>query len=706
MEGGQDILQMVAFFLHLSGAAACVVALAWIMRHGDRARADRIPILAALGCTAGWSVMHAALGPLSLLTAAMEIVRNLSWIFVLYSLFANDGRHESMKPIRPVVMALAFVEFLQLCLITIAANLALTSDLQVLVLQIVVMFRILVAVGALVLLHNLYVGATQSTRQILRWTTAAFAALWAFDLNVYTVAYLGGAFPFELSAVRGLVVAVAAVPLAIGATRGAASMRLRPSRTLAFQTLSLILIGAYLLVMVGVAQSLNMLGGNVGRLAQVGFTFAASVVALLWLPSARLRGWLRVTAVKHLFQHRYDYRAEWLRFTQTISRGTEDGQSLHERAIKAMADITDSPSGLLFLREELGSLELAARWNWKDIEVPRGSIGTGLSDLFEQRTFIVDADDVRAGKDQHGEGQLMPAWLLQDDKAWAIVPLLHFDRLTGVIVLARPSEPRSLDWEDFDLLRVVGQQLASYIAEHSGQKSLMEAARFDEFNRRIAFVMHDIKNLASQLSLLSRNAEKHAENPEFRADMLVTLRNSGEKLNTLLARLNRYGGKGPDKKSQIDLLEVVDRVAVRYKSQAHISVIERNNATVLADSENLEQALVHLVQNAVDAGTEDDRVYLNVLLEGVSARIEILDSGSGMSADFVRDGLFKPFVSSKQSGFGIGAFEARELIRAMGGRLDVDSREGLGTRFTVTFPLSQFAGAEPGEVSKPDSEVA
>ena len=133
----------------------------------------------------------------------------------------------------------------------------------------------------------------------------------------------------------------------------------------------------------------------------------------------------------------------------------------------------------------------------------------------------------------------MPQWLVEEHAAWALVPLLHFDRLVGLVVLGRPLLARKLDWEDFDLLRVVGQQLASYIAEHNGQSALLEASRFDEFNRRIAFVMHDIKNLASQLALLARNAERHADNPAFRKDMLVTLTNAADKLNALLARLSR-----------------------------------------------------------------------------------------------------------------------------------------------------------------------
>jgi hypothetical protein len=170
--------------------------------------------------------------------------------------------------------------------------------------------------------------------------------------------------------------------------------------------------------------------------------------------------------------------------------------------------------------------------------------------FFEQHGFIVDLDEVRAGTDHQGERARVPGWLVEDREAWALVPLLHFERLVGMVVLGRPPVTRQLDWEDFDLLRVVGQQLASYLAENNGQVALLEANRFDEFNRRIAFVMHDIKNLASQLSLLSRNAERHAENPAFRADMLVTLRNSTDKLNACsrafraMARPRRKSSRG------------------------------------------------------------------------------------------------------------------------------------------------------------------
>ncbi|MDN3645560.1 PEP-CTERM system histidine kinase PrsK [Pontixanthobacter aestiaquae] len=701
-----DFGNLLGFALYLIGGALCAISAVWIAARGDTDRPDHRGLIGALGLTALWCLVVAALGPLSLPALCVEIGRNLAWIFVLFRLFALDGRHQTLKPMRAVIIVLTFVELLQFGLLFVAQRWAITLELNELVFQVSAMFHIMVAVGALVLLHNLYVGATSTARPMLRWSAGGLAALWAFDLHFFTAAYIGGTIPQELVIIRGLVVGLIAVPLAVGSKRSYALMRLKPSRSVTFQSLSLLAIGAYLLLMAGIAQSLSALGGDLGRLAQVGFIFIAVVWSLLWLPSQRLRGWIRVTAIKHLFQHRYDYRAEWLRFTQTIGHGDRTREPLEERIVKALADITDSPSGLLLLPGENEGFELAAQWAWKTVEVPSDPLPAELIKLFEEKNFILDVDDVRKGIDQHGEAGLLPDWIRDEINAWAVVPLRHFDRITGVVVLTRPADPRRLDWEDFDLLKVVGQQLASYLAEQSGQEALMESARFDEFNRRIAFVMHDIKNLASQLSLLARNAERHAENPDFRADMLVTLRNSADKLNALLARLGRYGATNSENCEDIDLCTVARRVVSQYEGVHAVSLVRSEPAKVRADLEGLEQALVHLVQNAIDASDPGSPVYLDVSADGVRARIEVVDSGVGMSPEFIRTSLFKPFVSSKNGGFGIGAFEAREIVRAMGGRLQVDSREGLGTRFIVSFPLAAVAGFLNSSSPHKTAEVA
>lgn len=700
-----SLIQPLGMIAGIAGAVACVLAAAWIYQRGEAQRQERGAAMLALLLAALWAGLCAAFGATDFSSQLAESARNIAFIYLLFRLFANDGRDASMRMVRSLVITLFVVELFQPLLLVLDQRFAAIPEAQALIFQISAILHLLVTIGSLVLLHNLYAGAATTSRKLLRWSALALAGFWLFELNYYTIAYLSGAAPDLLTALQGIVIAAFAVCLSLGSHSQNAGLEFSPSRAVTFRSLSLLLITGYLLAMVVIAQSLAAMGGELGRFSQVGFLVLACVVAVIWIPSKKARGWLRVNLTKHLFQHRYDYRAEWLRFTDTVGRNEGNDATLHDRAIKAIADITDSRGGVLLIPNEEAELELASQWRWTNVNVPSPAAECGFAGALEQSGYIVDFDDLRSGVEMPVESAIFPKWLIDNEDVWAAVPLLHFERLVGVVVLSRPTIRRRLDWEDFDLLRVAGRQLASYLAEQSGHQALMEASRFDEFNRRIAFVMHDIKNLASQQNLLAKNAEKHADNPEFRKDMLITLRNSAEKLNTLLARLGRYGSGKPTELVEVELSTLVTEIAKRFVGGHRVEIAQAQSSMVKCDAEALTQAIQHLVQNAVDASSNGAPVFLNVTNDGAYGRIEIVDSGDGMTPDFIRNGLFKPFVSSKDGGFGIGAFEASELVRAMGGRLNVESRAGLGTRFMVTLPLAathQFLNANNG----PESEVA
>ncbi len=683
---------------HLAAACSAATLAVWLLGRRERLGDAGMPLAIALALSASWAITVAATNSESAAAALIESARNLSLLFVVWRLFRVDGRHALMKPVRPMIAALAAVEIIQAAMMVVLHRKLAGVFAQDAVFMICVSFRLMLVTGGLVLLHNLFSGASQQARLALRWPTAALALIWLFDLNLYTVAYLEQSWPVGLAALRGIILAVAVALLIPAVAQRRDELHFSPSRAVAFQFVSLTGIVFYLVGMVLLARWISLVGGDYAQLLQFGVLIVASTLVLLALPSRRVRGWLKVTLVKHLFRHRYDYRSEWLRFAQTIGRAGENAPPLEERAVQAIAQITDSPSGLLLTPGEHGDLVLAGRWQWPSPDVPASALGFEAVRFFEQTGYVVELDAMRAGKAGRDWAAAIPQWLLEKTQAWTLVPLRHHERLVGLVVLARPPHVRQLDWEDFDLLRVVGQQLATTLAEHAGQDALTEASRFDEFNRRIAFVMHDIKNLASQLGLLARNAEHHAENPEFRADMLVTLRNSADKLNALIARLSRYRSGGYDAVSEFDVGELISQVAAQFSSNHQVVITENEGGVIIANREALEQALIHIVQNAVDAsepsanGKGTTPVFLSQTGNGLQVRIEIVDSGAGMTPEFVRSRLFKPFASSKQGGFGIGAFEARELIRTMKGRLDVESREGLGTRFIIHLPLSSAAG--------------
>jgi putative PEP-CTERM system histidine kinase len=421
-----------------------------------------------------------------------------------------------------------------------------------------------------------------------------------------------------------------------------------------------------------------------------GMILGTAVLAL----SQWARGWAKVKIAKHLFEHRYDYRGEWLRFADTVGRSDGDALPLGERLIKAFADILEAPGGLLLVPENTGAIGVSASWNWA------GDMPT-VDDPGEARAFwgvveregrILDLDAHRRGLGGERDRQVpVPRWLAEEGGAWAGIPLIHHERLVGLVLLSAPDYRRPLDWEDFDLLRTAGRQAASSLAEALGQDALANAQRFEEFNRRFAFILHDIKNLVSQLSLLARNAERHADNAEFRADMVATLQGSVGKMNELLARLAPHSPARVQRLEPEPLRPSLTAAIAARRGDHDVKLLGDTSLWALFDAAALEQAVGHLLQNAVEACSATLPVTVRVGCKDGTVSIAIADKGVGMDSDFVRNRLFQPFSSSKPGGFGIGAFEARSLVTAMGGRLTVDSRPGRGTIFTILLPATDPA---------------
>lgn len=685
------MIALIGLWSHALAAILYGALALWQLRYWNAGARNR-PLFGAFAVTALWAIFVALIGPGSVAAGVAETGRNFAFLAFMFAIF-DEADGDRQPAVKLVYTVLAAVIGLQLTLAGVIPGFAtkpLIHDALSAAAQII---GLTVAAGSLVLVHNLYGQAAPDSRWGIRLPMIALAATWAYDLNLYTVAWLSRGPVEDLVAMRGAVLAML-VPLFALSTRRNREWRVQISRAATFQSLSVIGIFAYLLLMMSATRILEIVGGEWVRIGQVAVIFVMTLAAMVLVPSGRMRAWTRVMLAKHLFEHRYDYRDEWLRFTRTIGVAGEDEAPLAQRIVKALADIAEAPGGLLLVAEADGRFSVGAEWRWRHA-LPRCNGSAELIKALESHAFVLDMESARGGRIRIGETELAaPAWLTGMEDAWAGVPLLHNDRLVGMVVLEHPLVRRPLDWEDFDLFRTAGMQAASYLAEARGQEALADAQRFDEFNRRFAFIMHDVKNLVSQLSLVIRNAERHADKPEFRQDMIATLESSVKKMNDLLARLSRGGSNvEAEPVRAISVASTVASVA-EVKRRVHPVEVEGDcSLAALADPSRLAQALMHFVQNAIDASAAGAAVTLRYAQRGREAAIEVEDRGRGMSAEFIRTRLFQAFASTKESGFGVGAFEAKGLVAAMGGRIDVESREGAGTRFTILLPLAESAGA-------------
>ena len=672
-------------------AAVLYATLAVSQLRYARGDARNVRLVVAFAVTALWAACTAVLGPEQVLPLLLSCARTFAFLSFMYAILRSAEEDDRQRAVKVVYFTVAAVIGLQ---ITVTGILPRFEDVPLIhrtLMSTAHMLGLTVAAGCLVLVHNIYGQAAPDSRWNIRLPMIGLAGMWIYDLHLNTLGYLGGGPVEDLYALRGTILAMLVPAFALGSRHGN-DWKIRLSRAATFQSISALAILAYLLLMMSASRVLEIIGGDWARIAQLALIFATSLAALILLQSGTARAWLRVMLVKHLFQHRYDYRAEWLRFTRTMGAGGNVAP-IEDRIVKAIADLADSPAALLVVPDANDRLTPVTGWNWPQVEARSHSGEAELVRFIEASTHIIEFDAVRNGcLAANGERIPVPEWMA-DGLAWAGVPLIHNERLVGLVLLGHPLVRRPLDWEDFDLFRTAGKQAASYFAEARSHHALADAQRFDEFNRRFAFIMHDIKNLVSQISLVARNAERHADNPEFRADMVATLQSSVKKMNDLLARLSRGNATDAQPPKPLSVHPVVCAVA-EVKRRVHpIEVVGEPWLCAIADRTRLEQALVHLVQNAIDASPPEEPVRIGISIRDGELAIEIADHGQGMSAEFIRTRLFQPFASTKQGGFGIGAFEARTLIASMGGRLEVESREQQGTRFTIFLPSAEEASA-------------
>ncbi|WP_409983043.1 XrtA/PEP-CTERM system histidine kinase PrsK [Roseateles sp.] len=553
------------------------------------------------------------------------------------------------------------------------------------------------AVLGLALLEQLLRNSAADARWNARPVCLGLGLTFSFDLFIFSLAALFERSDAELLSVRGLVHALAMPLLAIASRRQADWFdRLHISRAAVFHSATLLLVGGYLLMVAGVGYYVRYSGGSLGRALSVAVVFVA-LVGLAWLAlSGTVRSRLRVYISKNFFSYRYDYREEWLGFNRLLSQGA-DSQTLGETVVRALANLVESPSGAIWSLNVAGTeLRQTVAWN-----LPRQfgaeRLDDSLASFLSRTGWIILLDDLRHDASKYPELQA-PAWLTEDAQHWLVLPLVSGNSLTGFAVLGRPRVPIEVDWEVRDLLLAAASQAAGYLRQAQALEALLEARKFEAFNRMSAFVVHDLKNIVTQLSLMLRNAKRLRDNPEFQQDMLDTVDSAVEKMRQLMLQL-REGEKPHGVTSGVDLAELARRLqnAARLKGrelQLHVA----SAVSTRGHTERLERVLGHMVQNAFDATPPDGEVAMWLDAQGSQARVRIIDTGCGMTEDFIQNRLFKPFQTTKTSGMGIGAHESHQYVQELGGSIQVESTVNKGTSITLLLPLfhaqSEASGLE------------
>ena len=692
MEEGRSALDIFAL-VGYGASGALFLLLSLVLLTGWRGRLQGGLLVAATLTTALWAAILAAQAAWHRVPVeglwAVEALRDLAWILFLVRLLrlqagADARRGRVLRWTRLGAVALTLLLLLPLESLLSRSGLFGAYGIN----SARLILEVLVAVGGLVLVEQVFRNTPFQHRWGVKFLCLGVGGLFAFDFFFFADALLFQRLDFNIWVARGAASALAAPLIGVSAARNPQwSFDLFVSRKVVFHSTALFAAGIYLFVMSLAGYYIRYYGGEWSSIIQTVFLFGAGLVLAVLLYSGALRSRLKVLVNKHFFSYRYDYREEWLHLIEVLSGRVLDA-SLPERVIFALAELVDSPGGVLWLRGESGRFERARSWNLAEDAVAQGTdVGT-LTDFLAKRRWVIDLAELRRDPDAY-DGLYLPDAILADERLWLIVPLDHDDALLGFVILTHPRSNQSVNWEVMDVLKTAARQSASYLALDQAARALADARQFEGFNRLSAFVVHDLKNLIAQLSLVARNAERHRHNPAFIDDAMDTIKNSVAKMNRLLAQL-----RSPDQRTasaRIDLIALVED-AVRLRSVQEpvpkLELLADERLSVRADADRLGAIVAHVIQNAQEATPRDGRVIVRVGRLDDHAAIDVDDTGSGMDADFVRERLFKPFDSTKGlTGMGVGAYDARELVSSLGGRVIVDSEPGRGTRFRMLIPV-------------------
>ena len=692
------MLRDLSVISHGAAAAVFAVLSVLIATRYLRRDVDRALFLAALVTTL-WATTLVAQSiwgqPGFFIRYLLELLRDTAWILLLFAMLRDTFRQSKLTSQLKKILGISIFGLL-VTLLTLG-SLEFIFEMSLLNGKTKVIGQIALALLGLSLIEQIWRNAPGFGRSSMKYLCIGTGTIFIFDFFMYADALLFGQVADSFWNARGFVNA-ALMPLfainVINTRKQPVDFQL--SRSAVFHVGTFLFAGAYLLFLAIGGYYVRALGGEWGEALQVLFTSVSLAFLVTLLLSRRIRAKLMVFISQNFFDYKYDYREEWLKMTRELANLSDD-PPLPERVVRILASLVESNAGAIWLQGDQKDYLLKASVN---VAIPKYTVIDGDSEIvrfFKDREWIIDLDEYRSDPIRYNLLEI-PDPITTTPDAWLIIPLYLGNELYGIAMVGTPYARVDLNWENFDLIKVVARQTCNLLAQTDAQNRLSRAMQFEAVSKASAFMVHDLKTLIAQLSLLVKNAPKHRANPAFIDDMIATTDHAVRKMANLVDHIRKPSSPAEEQKSPVDLTRIVRELIEHHSHRSPAPMLkgDPDNISVCADKEQLRSVLGHLIQNAQDATPANGEITINLKTAKGNVVIFIQDTGTGMTEDFILSQLFKPFESTKGlTGMGIGAYQAREYIQELGGSIDVTSEPGVGSCFSVRIPLSNTEPEKP-----------
>lgn len=470
-------------------------------------------------------------------------------------------------------------------------------------------------------------------------------------------------------------------------------MNVYPSHSVLHNSLTILLAGIYLLLVGVFAKLVAFLGGDVSFTFKAFLMLLVLVLLTVLLLSDRVRLYTGRFVSRHFQRPLYDYRTVWRRFTEGTASCVKQVE-LCQATIKLVTDIFQVLSITIWLVDEkkeqliLGASTLLSEAKWNELK-PHSRDAIELINALRNHAGPVDIDASteiwaatlrRCHPDEFRKGGNR-----------VCVPMIVGGEMLGLMVLGDRVGGVAFSWQDFDLLKCVGDEIGAALLNAQLSQKLLQAKELEAFQTMSAFFVHDLKNTASTLNLMLQNLPVHFDDPAFREDALRGISKTVSHINQLIGRLNLLRHDLQIRPVESDLNEVVAKALAGWEEASGVVLVKNLPALpkILLDQDQMHKVVTNLVLNAKEAVPPGGQVRIETGQNDGWMILTVADNGCGMNPAFLDRSLFRPFQTTKKNGLGIGMFQSRMIVEAHGGRIEVESELGRGTTFRVFLPLQK-----------------
>lgn len=464
-----------------------------------------------------------------------------------------------------------------------------------------------------------------------------------------------------------------------------------PSHALLKNSLTVLLAGIYLVVIGVFAKLVTWLGGAEGFTLATFLVLAALVVLAVGLMSDRLRLQTSRFVSRHFQRPMFDYRTVWRKFTEATASCVNQTE-LCQASVKSVTDIFQSLSVTIWLVDEKKERFCFAASTFlneakANTLVPNPVETAAAIQFLQSHPEPVDID--RASENWAAALRHCHPDEFHKGGNRVGVPMIVGNEFLGVMILGDRVGGAPFTWQDFDLLKCIGDQIAAGLLNTRLSQKLLQAKELEAFQTMSAFFVHDMKNTANTLNLMLQNLPVHFDNPAFRADALRGVGKTVERINRLIGRLGSIRHELQIKPTPADLNQVIAKALEGWEEVAGLQLQKEFGALpkFSFDAEQILKVATNLIFNAREAVTQNGHVRIRTELHDGQAILTVTDNGCGMSEEFMQRQLFRAFQTTKKNGLGIGMFQSKMIVEAHQGRLEVQSQPGRGTTFRVILPI-------------------